>query len=209
MWMITMRLALLATLASTTAAFLAPSNLPSMTNTRQPTRIFGEDEEVPPQRTAEEISALTSSVKTIFSLEDINKILPHRYPFLLVDKVVEYEMGKRAVGIKSVTLNEPHFTGHFPDRPIMPGVLQVEALAQLAGIICLQMEGAEPGAVFFFAGVDGVKWKKPVVPGDALVMEVEIKKWNKRFGIATATGRAYVDGEMVVELAEMKFALAK
>ena len=85
----------------------------------------------------------------------------------------------------------------------MPGVLQVEALAQLAGIVCLQMEGAEPGAVFFFAGVDGVKWKKPVVPGDTLVMEVEIKKWNKRFGIATAEGRAYVDGEIAVELDEM------
>ena len=167
--------------------------------------------EPPSPRSAAEISALTSSVKTIFSLEDINGILPHRYPFLLVDKVVEYEQGKRAVGIKSVTLNEPHFTGHFPDRPIMPGVLQVvEALAQLADIVCLQMEGAsEPGAVFFFAGVDGVKWKKPVVPGDSLVMEVEIKKWNKRFGIATATGRAYVDGEMAVELDEMKFALAK
>lgn len=105
--------------------------------------------------------------------------------------------------------NVNFLTGHFPDRPIMPGVLQVEALAQLAGIVCLQMEGAEPGAVFFFAGVDGVKWKKPVVPGDSLVMEVEIKKWNKRFGIATATGRAYVDGEMAVELDEMKFALAK
>jgi hypothetical protein len=75
-------------------------------------------------RTAEEISSLTSSVKTVFSLEDINGILPHRYPFLLVDKVVEYEMGKKAVGIKQVTLNEPHFTGHFPDRPIMPRVLQ-------------------------------------------------------------------------------------
>jgi 3-hydroxyacyl-[acyl-carrier-protein] dehydratase len=85
----------------------------------------------------------------------------------------------------------------------MPGVLQVEALAQLAGIVCLQMEGAEPGAVFFFAGVDGVKWKKPVIPGDTLVMEVEIKKWNKRFGIATAVGRAYVDGELAVELDEM------
>ena len=154
-------------------------------------------------RSAEEISSLTSSVKTVFSLEDINGILPHRYPFLLVDKVVEYEMGKRAMGIKSVTYNEPHFTGHFPERPIMPGVLQVEAMAQLAGIVCLQMEGAEPGAVFFFAGLDGVKWKKPVVPGDTLVMEVEIKTWNNRFGIATATGRAYVDGEMAVELDEM------
>ena len=91
----------------------------------------------------------------------------------------------------------------------MPGVLQVEALAQLAGIVCLNMEGAEPGAVFFFAGVDGVKWKKPVVPGDSLVMEVQIKKWNAKFGLAKATGKAYVDGEVVVEVGEMTFALAK
>ncbi|KAL7440665.1 hypothetical protein ACHAXH_004884 [Discostella pseudostelligera] len=209
-----MKLALLATLASTATAFLAPTT-PQVFTQQSPrtSQLFGKDkdEEAEPSkpRSAEQISALTSSVKTIFTLEDIAKVLPHRYPFLLVDKVVEYEAGKSAVGIKSVTLNEPHFTGHFPDRPIMPGVLQVEALAQLAGIVCLQMEGAEPGAVFFFAGVDGVKWKKPVVPGDTLVMEVKIKKWNKRFGIATATGCAYVDGEMVVELDEMKFALAK
>lgn len=160
-------------------------------------------------RGAEAISALTKDVKTTFTLEDIAKVLPHRYPFLLVDKVVEYEMGKRAVGVKSVTLNEPHFTGHFPDRPIMPGVLQVEALAQLAGIICLQMEGAKPGAVFFFAGADGVKWKKPVVPGDTLVMEVEITKWNARFGIAKATGKAYTDGDLAVVVDTMTFALAK
>lgn len=196
-----MKFTLLATLASTAAAFTAAPTAPIQPQSR----LFAEAVAEAPvaSRSAEEISGLTSSVKTIFTLEDIAKILPHRYPFLLVDKVVEYEQGTRAVGIKSVTLNEPHFTGHFPERPIMPGVLQVEALAQLAGIVCLQMEGAEPGAVFFFAGVDGVKWKKPVVPGDTLVMEVEIKKWNKRFGLATATGRAYVDGEMAVELDEM------
>eukprot|EP01082_Thalassiosira_pseudonana_P004314 g4202.t1.1.5e174189 g4202 g4202.t1 contig15:551597-552331(-) len=200
------RIALLTALVASTSAFTSPI-LPQTARLTS-TSVFGkkdkkDGEDAPVASGAEEISALTAGVKTIFSLEDIAKILPHRYPFLLVDKVVEYEMGKRAVGIKSVTLNEPHFTGHFPDRPIMPGVLQVEAMAQLAGIVCLQMEGAEPGAVFFFAGVDGVKWKKPVVPGDTLVMEVEIKKWNKRFGIATATGRAYVDGEMAVELDEM------
>ena len=137
------------------------------------------------------------------------QILPHRYPFLLVDKVVAYTPGVSAVGVKSITLNEPQFTGHFPGRPILPGVLQVEALAQLAGVICLQMDGADPGSVFFFAGVDGVKWKRPVVPGDSLVMEVEIVKWNKRFGIAKAKGRAYVDGAMVVDVKEMTFALAK
>jgi len=108
-----------------------------------------------------------------------------------------------------VTLNEPQFTGHFPGRPIMPGVMQVEAMAQLAGIICLQMEGAEPGAVFFFAGVDGVKWKRPVVPGDTLVMEVEIKAWKAKFGIAKAAGKAYVDGQLALEIGSMTFALAK
>jgi 3-hydroxyacyl-[acyl-carrier-protein] dehydratase len=91
----------------------------------------------------------------------------------------------------------------------MPGVLQVEALAQLAGIIALQMPGASPGAVFFFAGVDGVKWKQPVVPGDTLVMEVEITKWNAKFGIAKATGKAYVDGKPVIEIDQMTFAIAK
>jgi 3-hydroxyacyl-[acyl-carrier-protein] dehydratase len=90
----------------------------------------------------------------------------------------------------------------FRHRPIMPGVMQVEALAQLAGIVCLQMEGATPGAVFFFAAVDGVKWKKPVIPGDVLVMEVEITKWKAKFGIAKAKGRAYVDGELAVEVDE-------
>merc|ERR1712176_628643 len=190
-------------------AFMTPSSLLTPT-----TRLNVEEEatevaEAPTPMGAKEISALTSVVKTKFALEDIAKILPHRYPFLLVDKVVEYEMGKRAVGVKSVTLNEPHFTGHFPDRPIMPGVLQVEALAQLAGVVCLQMEGAEPGAVFFFAGVDGVKWKRPVVPGDTLVMEVEITNWKAKFGIAKATGRAYVDGNLAVEVGQMTFALAK
>uniref|UniRef100_A0A7S2UB44 3-hydroxyacyl-[acyl-carrier-protein] dehydratase n=1 Tax=Attheya septentrionalis TaxID=420275 RepID=A0A7S2UB44_9STRA len=198
---------LLSAVWSADAFMVSPSRSASVSSS---TRLYEETEAAEDASMgAEAISALTKGVTTVFSSEDIAKILPHRYPFLLVDKVVEYEAGKRAVGIKSVTLNEPHFTGHFPDRPIMPGVLQVEALAQLAGIVCLQMEGASPGAVFFFAGVDGVKWKKPVIPGDTLVMEVEITKWNAKFGIAKATGRAYVDGKVVVELKEMTFALAK
>lgn len=206
-----MKLAVISTLLLTTAsAFLAPA----ATNTRRiPTTFLsgskGDEEEKTEFRGSEEISSLTKDVKTVFSSEEINKILPHRYPFLLVDKVVEYEAGKRAVGVKSVTANEPQFTGHFPDRPILPGVLQVEALAQLAGIVCLQMEGADPGSVFFFAGVDGVKWKKPVVPGDTLVMEVEIKKWRAKMGIAKAEGKAYVDGQLAVEVKDMTFALAK
>jgi len=208
-----MKLTILTTLLASTAAFV--SNTPNtnlrFSTTSSSNTLLRESEggDASSYLGSEAISAMTSSLKTVFTSEDISKVLPHRYPFLLVDKVVEYEAGKRAVGIKQVTVNEPHFTGHFPDRPIMPGVLQVEALAQLAGIVCLQMEGAQPGAVFFFAGVDGVKWKRPVVPGDTLVMEVEIKMWRAKMGIAKATGKAYVDGQLAVEVESMTFALAK
>ncbi|CAB9508656.1 dehydratase FabZ [Seminavis robusta] len=199
---------LLAAVLATTSAFTAPNGVNGVTRT---TSLSADTVEAPASTEigAAAMSGLTSDVKTIFTSEDIDRILPHRYPFALVDKVVEYEAGTSAVGVKCVTKNEEFFQGHFPGRPVMPGVLQVEALAQLAGVVCLQMEGAEPGAVFFFAGVDGVKWKKPVVPGDTLVMEVKIAKWNKKFGIAKATGAAYVNGDMVVEVGEMKFALAK
>ena len=98
-------------------------------------------------------------INTVLSSEQISKILPHRYPFLLVDRVVEFEPGKRAVGIKSVTANEPQFTGHFPDRPIMPGVLMIEAMAQLGGIICLSppISNGDSQKIFFFTGVNGVR----------------------------------------------------
>jgi 3-hydroxyacyl-[acyl-carrier-protein] dehydratase len=203
---------LLTCLTVASSAFVAKPSLssPLLRQQRSSSSLLGKDkDDVEKAKGAEAISALTSSVETVFTTEEIDAFLPHRYPFALVDKVVEYEAGKRAVGIKCVTKNEDFFNGHFPGRPIMPGVLQVEALAQLAGIVCLQMEGAKPGAVFFFAGVDGVKWKKPVVPGDVCVMEVEIKKWNAKFGLAKASGRAYVNGKMVVEVKEMTFALAK
>ena len=198
-----MKTALFLTYLSTAAAFVAkaPNGATGISSTALNEDAAGVG--------AEAISGLTKDVKTVFTTEQIDEFLPHRYPFALVDKVVEYEAGKRAVGIKSVTKNEEFFNGHFPGRPIMPGVLQVEALAQLAGIVSLQMEGAEPGAVFFFAGADGIKWKQPVVPGDTLVMEVEILKWNKKFGIAQATGKGFVDGKCVVEVGTMKFAVAK
>ena len=191
-------------------AFVSPIPNGATTTT---TRVHAEEEEEATEEAAmlgaQAISALTSSVSAIFPSEDVDNTIPHRYPFALVDKVVEYEAGKRAVGIKAVTKNEEFFNGHFPGRPIMPGVLQVEALAQLAGIVCLKMEGNDAGAIFFFAGVDGVKWKKPVVPGDSLVMEVEILKFNKKFGLVKATGKACVDGEVALEVGEMTFALAK
>ncbi|KAL7565251.1 hypothetical protein ACA910_014548 [Epithemia clementina (nom. ined.)] len=191
-------------------AFLGP--VPNPSGRFISTKLFAEEvaeAEAVAMKGAQALSALTSEISTIFPSEDVDSTIPHRYPFALVDKVIEYVPGKRAVGIKAVTKNEEFFQGHFPGRPIMPGVLQVEALAQLAGIVCLKMEGNDAGAIFFFAGVDGVKWKKPVVPGDSLVMEVEILKFNKKFGLVKATGKAYVDGQVAVEVGEMTFALAK
>jgi 3-hydroxyacyl-[acyl-carrier-protein] dehydratase len=164
----------------------------------------------PSTMTAESISSLTSNVPTILSSEQIDTILPHRFPFALVDRVIALDPIQRtAIGIKAVTKNEDCFNGHFPGQPVLPGVLQVEALAQLAGIVCLQLDGAKPGNIFFFAGVDGVKWKKPVIPGDTIVMEVQITKWNAKFGLAKASGKAYVDGIVALEVNEMTFAMAK
>jgi 3-hydroxyacyl-[acyl-carrier-protein] dehydratase len=127
---------------------------------------------------------------------DIMRILPHRYPFLLVDRVVELEPGKRAVAIKQVTANEPQFTGHFPDRPIMPGVLMVEALAQTAGIAVYTLE-AYRGKLGLFAGIDDCRFKRMVVPGDTLRLEVNVEKLRGMFGRVRAS--ASVDGEIAVE----------
>lgn len=158
---------------------------------------------------AEAVSGLTGSVPLVFDSIAISKILPHRYPFLLVDKVIEFEAGKKIVGVKNVTANEPQFTGHFPDRPIMPGVLMVEAMAQLGGLVCLQQPISDGKGDFFFAGIDGVKFRKPVVPGDTLVMEMELKKFREKYGIAKMTGKAYVDGKLAVEVKEFTFAMVK
>ncbi len=149
-------------------------------------------------RSASDISADMANLKTIMTNEEIAKILPHRYPFLLIDRVVQLEPGKRAVGLKCVSANEPHFTGHFPDRPIMPGVLMIEAMAQLGGLICLQPPVTEnsAGKVFYFTGVNGVRWKLPVTPGDVLVMEMTLNKFEPRIGFAKLTGSGYVNGKV-------------
>ncbi|KAL3923749.1 MAG: hypothetical protein SGILL_001473 [Bacillariaceae sp.] len=168
-----------------------------------------EDETATTFKGAAAISALTKDVETVFGSTEIDKFLPHRYPFALVDKIVEMEPGKRAVGIKSVTKNEDFFNGHFPGQPVMPGVLQLEALAQLAGCIVANTEGVAEGSVYFFGSADGTKWKKPVIPGDTLVMEVEVLKFNKKFGIIKASGKGYTDGTLAVEVAEMTFAMAR
>lgn len=142
----------------------------------------------------------------VFDVNFVKSVLPHRYPFLLVDKIIEFEAGKRAVGVKKVTCNEEFFNGHFPQRPIMPGVLQVEAMAQVGGMVCLQEPVTDGNGDFFFAGVNNVKWRRPVVPGDTLVMEMELTAFKKRFGLVKMKGVAYVDGQKVVE-GDFQFAM--
>jgi 3-hydroxyacyl-[acyl-carrier-protein] dehydratase len=127
---------------------------------------------------------------------DIMRILPHRYPFLLVDRVIELEPGKRAVAIKAVSANEPQFTGHFPGRPIMPGVLMVEALAQTAGIAVLTLDEYR-GKIGLFAGIDECRFRRMVVPGDTLRLEVTVEKLRGMFGRVKAV--ATVEGEAAVE----------
>jgi 3-hydroxyacyl-[acyl-carrier-protein] dehydratase len=140
----------------------------------------------------------TSAADISLPLEaaDIMQILPHRYPFLLVDRILELEPGVRAVGIKNVTANEPQFTGHFPGRPIMPGVLMVEALAQTAGVAVLSLD-AYRGKLGLFAGIDDCRFRRLVQPGDTLRLEVTVEKLRGMFGRVRAV--ATVDGEVAVE----------
>jgi len=134
----------------------------------------------------------------MIEIKEIMKILPHAYPFLLVDRILEMETGKRIVGIKNVTYNEPFFPGHFPGRPIMPGVLIVEAMAQTAGMLVFQSvdEESRKNPVFFL-GMDNVKFRKPVIPGDQLRLEIEMTK--HRQSIWGFKGKALVDGKLVAE----------
>ncbi|WP_396426455.1 3-hydroxyacyl-ACP dehydratase FabZ [Leptolyngbya sp. FACHB-261] len=137
-------------------------------------------------------------------MQDLQKLLPHRYPFLLVDRILEYVPGKRAVGLKNITFNEPQFQGHFPGQPIMPGVLIVEAMAQVGGVVLTQMLDSQEG-LFLFAGIDKVRFRRQVVPGDQLVMTVELLcVKQRRFGKMQA--RAEVDGKLVTE-GELTFSM--
>lgn len=135
----------------------------------------------------------------MMDIHQILKLLPHRYPFLLVDKVVELERGKRIQAIKNVTINEPFFTGHFPVRPVMPGVLMLEALAQAAGLLSFDMMGEAPGddKVFYFVGIDGARFKRPVEPGDQLILEVSLDRIKG--GIYKFKGVARVGESMACE----------
>ncbi len=126
---------------------------------------------------------------------EIQKILPHRFPFLLIDRITEMVPKSKAVGLKNVTINEPFFQGHFPDNPIMPGVLVVEAMAQVSGILAFQ-SGAEGKSVYFMS-IEKAKFRKPVVPGDQLIFEVNILK--QRNNVWKFSGQAFVDKKVVAE----------
>lgn len=132
----------------------------------------------------------------MLTTEQIKAILPHRYPFLMVDRILELEAGKRAVGLKNVSANEEYFNGHFPGYPVMPGVLIVEALAQVGAVAVLKVEGNE-GRLAFFAGIDNCRFKRQVVPGDQLKLEVELTKLRGSMGKGHAI--ATVDGEVACE----------
>lgn len=137
------------------------------------------------------------------NIQEIKETIPHRYPFLLVDKVTEIEEGKRIIGYKNVTINEPFFQGHFPDYPVMPGVLIIEALAQVGAVAMLGME-ENKGKIGFLAGVDKCRFKRQVVPGDQLKLEVEITRIKGPIG--KGKGTATVNGEIACQ-AEIMFAI--
>jgi len=138
----------------------------------------------------------------MIGIQEIMNTLPHRYPFLLVDKIIEMDIGKRVVGIKNVTINEPFFQGHFPGQPIMPGVLILEAMAQVAGVMALKTVPPEQvqNKVIYFMTIDKAKFRKPVIPGDQIRFEMDVLKM--RSNIVTFRGQAVVDGAVVAE-AEM------
>ena len=142
------------------------------------------------------------------NIHEILKYLPHRYPFLLVDRVVEVNEGESILALKNVTMNEPFFPGHFPHHPVMPGVLIVEAMAQVAAILSFKTMGALPDddSVVYFAGIDGARFKRPVTPGDQLMMEVRIL--NSKRNIYKYKAVARVDGDVAAE-AELMCALKK
>lgn len=144
----------------------------------------------------------TNIESTSMDIHEILEHLPHRYPFVLIDRIVSLELGKEITALKNVTINEPFFPGHFPHHPVMPGVLIVEAMAQAAAVLSFKTMGAKPSddSVYYFAGIDSARFKKPVSPGDQVILNVKIDRILK--GIWKYSGVARVDGVVVAE-AEM------
>jgi len=132
----------------------------------------------------------------MLDVREILQYLPHRYPFLLIDRVLEYELGQRLTGLKNVTFNEPFFSGHFPQQPIMPGVLILEALAQATGMLAFVSEGEKPdrNAMYYLVGIDKARFKRPVEPGDQLILEVSMSRLRR--GVGVFSGQAKVDGQL-------------
>lgn len=136
----------------------------------------------------------------MMDIHQILKSLPHRYPFLLVDRVLEVEKGKRIKALKNVTINEPFFEGHFPHRPVMPGVLMIEAMAQAAALLSFEtlgIQSLDENTVYYFAGIDNARFKRPVEPGDQLILEVELDR--QKAGIFKFHGKAFVGAELAAE----------
>jgi 3-hydroxyacyl-[acyl-carrier-protein] dehydratase len=128
-------------------------------------------------------------------IQKIQSLLPHRYPFSLIDRVIDSEPGKRLVALKNVTINEPFFQGHFPSKPVMPGVLLIEAMAQATGLLAMESAEVPKEAIYYLVGVDKARFKRPVVPGDQLIFEVEVLKNRREIWVFAATAK--VDGKMV------------
>ena len=133
----------------------------------------------------------------IFDVTQIQQILPHRFPFLMVDGIVEMERLKRIVGIKNVTINESHFQGHFPGQPVMPGVLIIEAMAQIGGLLCLLEIPDRENKLLYFVAVDGARFRRPVVPGDQLRIEMDVVSWRGDF--CKLSGKAFVEKQLAAE----------
>lgn len=146
---------------------------------------------------AEPSTVSTPPEKTTMDIVEIMAILPHRYPFLLIDRVIEMERKVRIVAIKNVTINEPHFTGHFPDYPIMPGVLTIEAMAQAGGALLLTEIPDRGNKLMVFTGIEGARFRRPVVPGDQLRIEVTVVQWRSR--VVKLKGVCTVDGKLAAE----------
>ncbi len=142
----------------------------------------------------------------MMDIQEIMAILPHRYPFLLVDRILSFEPGKKMVGLKNVSMNEPFFQGHFPGHPIMPGVLIIEAMAQIGGVLAVKSAKGREGQLVYFLGIDKAKFRKPVLPGDQLRIEVEVL--HQRPPYWKLKGMAYVNDQLVSE-AELKAMLEK
>ena len=150
-----------------------------------------------PTLTTETEKRLPAELKTVYSVTEIMKLLPHRYPFLLVDRIVELEPEKRIVGLKNVTINEQFFQGHFPGAPVMPGVLIIEAMAQVAGVLIYRDLLDRHKKLIYFTGIENAKFRRPVVPGDQLLISMEVL--NRRTNFGKMQGRATVEGKLVAE----------